>query len=542
MVIIKKGTILDQMPEDVVCSSLTDKYAFRPKELEQVSLAEFASWYQWKRKNFTLKKTKLEKEMPEQTYEEDFINDPSRQDDSVLVCQLHNGSFLYKRHSPKIIRCVRYSKNVDPENYFREKLMLYIPWRKEDADISSNYSSYEDRYRALEVKVNLVASMFEHNAQEMDKALEDVKAEEQLEKAWDEMVPLTQHTEVDDKENLDDRIGSLAVLHPDSTSHQYGDFGEVLGCPGQQQTQQDLIPHRISNNEYKQLMISLNRDQQMFLHHILHLMKTGNKPFCLFLSGGAGVGKSHCLMAIYHTLLKFYDSVPGGNPEDIKVLLTAPTGKAAFNIQGGTLHSTFLIPANQKLEYKQLDQSRLNTVRSKLRHVKLVIIDKISMVGANMFNFINQRLQDIMGNSLPFGGINLLLVGDLFQLRPVKDKWIFQHGSTPYAPLAPVLWESLVTMFELTRVMRQSEDQLFASALNRIREGNQTAADIDIIKSRMVSEAVRIPADVLHLFTKHDLVDHHNERNLGTPITAGQHILETDSVLGDATSVVKSYK
>ena len=63
----------------------------------------------------------------------------------------------------------------------------------------------------------------------------------------------------------------------------------------------------------------------------------------------------------------------------------------------------FLFQQIKKLEYKQLDQSRLNTLRTKLRHVKLVIIDEISMVGANMYNFINQRLQDIMGNKLPFG-------------------------------------------------------------------------------------------------------------------------------------------
>ena len=311
-----------------------------------------------------------------------------------------------------------------------------------------------------------------------------------------------------------------------------------MGGPAQQ-VQQDLIPHRLSNSEYKQLMISLNTDQQTFLHHVLHLMKTGNKPFSLFLSGGAGVGKSRCLLAIYYTLMKFYDSVPGANPDDTKVLLTAPTGKAAFNIQGSTIHSTFLIPANQRLEYKQLDQSRLNTLRSKLRHVKLLIIDEISMVGANMFNFINQRLQDVMGNNTPFGGVNLLLVGDLFQLRPVKDKWIFEHGSSPYASLAPVLWESLVTMFELTQVMRQSDDQPFASVLNRIREGRQTNDDINLIKSRMLSDLVNIPANVLHLFTKHDLVDHHNEMTLGALSTASHHILASDCVLGDVTSTVK---
>ena len=197
--------------------------------------------------------------------------------------------------------------------------MLYIPWRMEDTDIISNYSSYEDRYHALEVKLYLVASMFENSAREIDRALEDVMSEEQLERAWDEMLPLNSHTGIEDKENLCDSFGSLAVLHPDSTSHAHGDFGEVLGCPGQEQTQQDLIPHRICNIDYGQFVISLNGDQQTFVHHILHLMKTGNKPFCLFLSGGAGVGKSHCLTAIYHTLLKVYSSVPGRNPEDIRV-------------------------------------------------------------------------------------------------------------------------------------------------------------------------------------------------------------------------------
>ena len=93
--------------------------------------------------------------------------------------------------------------------------MLYIPWRNEESDILGNYPSYEDRYNALLAQVNCAASKFEHSAQEIDTALEDIKAEEQLDKAWDEIVPLTQHTEKEDDMNHEDSTGSLAVMHPE---------------------------------------------------------------------------------------------------------------------------------------------------------------------------------------------------------------------------------------------------------------------------------------------------------------------------------------
>ena len=77
------------------------------------------------------------------------------------------------------------------------------------------------------------------------------------------------------------------------------------------------------------------------------------------------------------------------DPDDISVVKVAPTGKAAFNIRGNTLHSAFKIPANRGFNYCTLDTDRLNTIRAQLHRMQVVFIDEISMVGSGMFNFLD---------------------------------------------------------------------------------------------------------------------------------------------------------
>ena len=144
----------------------------------------------------------------------------------------------------------------------------------------------------------------------------------------------------------------------------------------------------------------------------------------LFLSGGAGVGKSTVTNALYQALDRYLNTIPGENP-DIKVLKAPPTGKAAFNIKGKTLHSAFKIPVNRGFSYCTLDRDGLNTIRTQLWKLQLIFIDEISMVGSGMFNFLNLRLQQITDTNRPFGGLSIIAVGDLYQLQPVFDKWIF---------------------------------------------------------------------------------------------------------------------
>ena len=109
-------------------------------------------------------------------------------------------------------------------------------------------------------------------------------------------------------------------------------------------------------------------------------------------------------------------------------MLLGPTGKAACTIKGNTVHSALAVPASQSLpNYKRLDSSRLNTLRTQFGGVELIFIDEISTVGNSMFTIqVNNRLKDIKGCRQDFGGVSIIAIGDLFQLQPVMDSYIFK--------------------------------------------------------------------------------------------------------------------
>lgn len=165
-------------------------------------------------------------------------------------------------------------------------------------------------------------------------------------------------------------------------------------------------------------------------------LKTKDCPLYVFLSGGAGVGKSVVVRALYQTLYRFLNLRKGEDPDDIRILLCAYTGKAAFNIGGSTISSAF------RQKYKQSNQTltcdTLNTFRSKYRNLSVVIIDEISMVSNSMLNFIDQRLQELKGTRLPFGGVSVITVGDLYQLKPVSGDWIFKDLTRDAASLSQI--------------------------------------------------------------------------------------------------------
>lgn len=89
-----------------------------------------------------------------------------------------------------------------------------------------------------------------------------------------------------------------------------------------------------------------------------------------------------------------------------------------------------------------------------------------------MFNFINLRLQEIKGCCKPFGGVSVVAFGDLYQLKPVMDSWIFTLPRMGIECIGANLWRDHFTIFELDEIMRQKDDFAFAQLLNRLREGN----------------------------------------------------------------------
>ena len=342
---------------------------------------------------------------------------------------------------------------------------------------------------------------------------------------FDSIAPVTQNVELhDENEGNQD-------LHPDFNERY--DLSDNIGIPSRAQND-PLILNEMRDDEYRGMVQSLNKKQKEFFYHALHFIKTTDKPFYSFLSGGGGVGKSHLTKSLYQAALKFYNTRSGEDFHQVKILLLAPTGKASFIIKGNTAHSALPVPASQSLKnYKPLDSSRLNTLRTQLGSIKLIMLDEISMVGSNMLTVqINNRLKDIKGSKEDFGGVSIIAIGDLFQLQPVFDGYIFNDIlNSEYSILAPNLWKKYFRMFELDEIMRQRESKVFAEILNRLREGKHTENDIMKMKERCVDEK-DCPREAPGLFIRNAMVDEYNETVYQTSTGNKYTINAHDTVIG----------
>jgi len=493
--ILKPMSALEKMSNDdtnITCDGLHERYSERPKELEKICFAEFCSMYERKKSKRKGTKENVMNLDPVDKPDEDVVHDSN--------LYLPNGDKLLLRKKAKVIRPVHFNKS-NSKLFFREQIVLYSSWRDEE-NLLQGANSFEDRFNVLQEEILQNKTGFDNLGEALLAAQEEIDEQSVL-SAVDSVAPSARQTEDDAFIN---KLDSDTFGCDKNETH---DFGLEINCASAQSSD-FMIPNRMSSDEFFMYVQKMNSSQRQFVLHILHLVKTSALPFTIFLSGGAGVGKSYVLKMIYQALLRYFDTVPGENIDDVKVLLTAPTGKAAYNIKGTTLHSAFGIPANHSLAtYQHLGNSRLNSMRTKFAKLQVIIIDEVSMVGSNMFSFIDQRLRQICGLDKPFGGISVLLVGDMFQLRPVMDKWVFETTDNPYSTLAPNLWIDIVSFFELTTIMRQKDDAPFAHTLNRLREGQSTEEDVSCIKSRLVS-GNDYPSDTLHLYSTNEKVDAHN--------------------------------
>ena len=138
------------------------------------------------------------------------------------------------------------------------------------------------------------------------------------------------------------------------------------------------------------------------------------------------------------------------------------------------------------------------------------------MVGCQLLNLINRRLQQAFNSSLDFGGVVPIFVGDMFQIQPIGDSWIFKSPGGVYSSLARNLWVEKVKMYELDQIMRQEDDQEFAQLLNRLREGNHNAEDKRKLEARFLKNGCFHIDDYWpHLYSTRDKTKEHNNTCYG---------------------------
>ncbi|CAF4833876.1 unnamed protein product, partial [Rotaria socialis] len=518
---LKSDEILQKLEpdsKDVFVEGLIDTYTNRPDEMKNVCLANFASLY-----NVSKKKTD-NAQITENSDDEDVIDNEI--DEKTIALKMKNGKgWIKNRKKKKIIRYRNFKLHQDPENYYREQLMLFLPWINEEENlININHEETFELYKDL---IQQKRSEYVHReANEFEQAFED-------------------HTERENENDIDDKN-----IEYDEDKNEFliyeignneGDIFVEMGINTRTEKIENFnVPKIIPDTEYQRMMRSLNYSQRKYTLNVMNLIKNGDKQFFHFINGGAGVGKSTLIKAVYQSILRFYNSLPGSNPETIHVALCAPTGKAAASIDGMTLHSFLSLPVNQcKHKLVKLNSDVSNRIGVKLKDLQLLIIDEISMVGFTMFQQVDARLQQIMKVKKPFGGISLIVLGDFNQLRPVGDKYIFQYNNSYNALVDNPLW-SLFELFELTEIMRQKDDKSFAIALSNIAKGTMTLEDINLLKSRIVStENLEMIEDPIMIFRSNAEVDAYNTKVLASLNIDGATANAYDFCVGDGLASIK---
>ncbi|XP_078378018.1 uncharacterized protein LOC144661191 [Oculina patagonica] len=536
---------LEDESEDIESGGLIKRYTKRPSCLENVTLADWAAWYDNNMKS-NLKNLQSCNNTDVDGLPLEIFDHDNNEDDEVstdITCaassdlKTKNQKQPQKRSKARVIRSVWFNKESNPEKHYRELLMLFTAWRDENTDLLGDFETYKERCQRLTEQINDQMSQYAPCSKQLDKVLDDVQTVECTDDMWDCVAPNAQHVELHDLAETDrERLCNTEEVR------NY-DLSEDLGIPSSSENrEQNFSFDELPDEEYREAVRSLNVEQLQFFYHVLHLVKTTNEPFYLFLSGGAGVGKSHLPKVMFQAVYKYLNTRAGDDFHQIKAVLVAPTGKAAYNIQGNTIHTALGVPANQSLKiYKKLDASRLNSLRCKFAGLKIIFIDEVSMVGNSMFNIqINKRLQDIIGTANDFGGVSIIAIGDLFQLQPVFDGYVFEDLESNYAPLAANLWQKHFQMFELHEIMRQRESHQFAEILNRLREGIHTENDLNILRARIIEDPnMNYPRHAPHLFIQNDSVDEFN-RSVYNSAAGKKYIVKAvDSVIGTQSEELK---
>ena len=238
----------------------------------------------------------------------------------------------------------------------------------------------------------------------------------------------------------------------------------------------------------------------------------------IFLTGKAGTGKTTLLKYVRENTWK-------------QVAVVAPTGVAAINAGGSTIHSFFQFPFTPFLpavkDSGEIDFSKSNLPSLKytsqrvniFRNLELLVIDEISMLRADLLDQVDITLRQVRRKwHLPFGGVQVLLIGDMYQLSPVvqREEWQLLNGcyKNPYFFESLVFKNARFVHIELEKIYRQSGSE-FISLLNKVRNNQLGQADLDLLNSRFRSNlTVKDYGENITLTTHNRKADDINERNL----------------------------
>jgi hypothetical protein len=447
---IKK--LLEQDPESANIFQphwVLDVYPDRPDALEDASLYTLLGWY-----------------------DREVTNPTSK---SGLKLK-HLAFELRKRqHTPYIVthQIINPNQSDDSkEKYFYFLLKLFKPWRTE-SDITIPGKTYQETYELCKSQLPDMQDYHERN-------VHISKQQEQQENAVQARAEELRMNE--DTMDVEDQEGAL---HGCITDHVQTAMNDLV------ENHRNAVQGTEETNLEDQYG-SLNVDQKRIVDTVVGNVCETDKAIRLVVSGQGGTGKSRVIHVINKIVTRRLSS------NNLPVVLSAPTGLAAYNIGGTTIHRVLClsIEHGKPADYSRLNPDQLTTVRNTLKNLKLLIVDEVSMISSLTLLYMHLRLSEIMSCQQLFGGVSVVFFADFLQLPPVK-------GNQPFVPvsfleakqrlgaIAPIdIWGSF-KYDELTINMRQKDDQSYASLLSSLRIGKVTPEHETALQSRLIEPGRR---------------------------------------------------
>ncbi|KAG5666753.1 hypothetical protein PVAND_014765 [Polypedilum vanderplanki] len=447
-----------------MCSNIFERYEKRPREhpdfdFPNMCLLEFAMRFEadYKKNDEVDENVDLIEE--EQSGRKRYIT-------------LTDNKRMLIRNTPAVIRVPYFLMHSDPENYFYSLLLQYKPYYDENELLGE--MSAREAFLACEEELK-ERSAFMETFRERDRQLE---------------IAFTQAHAFNLLNNPEEVVEA--------------EFAEL---------EQEMPEQRMTDEQFRNVCAAMNVQQRDLFNLITNTIREqlsgNNERLKLFITGGAGVGKTFTFNALKNQINRLYCRTA--------VKVGAPTGVAARLVGGQTLHSLLRLPVQVDGTVTgplhPLTGNYLKVMRYQWKDIEWVFFDEASMIGYETFIQMDSRLRQLKKKEdEPFGGLNVIIFGDLLQLPPVKMTPIYDQPLR-YLP-AVHLWR-LFSLVELTQNMRQQGDTTFADLLNALRVGELTAQHFQLLMSKILTEDDQVGEFGLHnairIFPKKDMVAAHNE-------------------------------
>ena len=399
--------------------TIHEKYCRRPETLESMCLAEFAI-------NYTT-----------------VVNKPTNLPPDVSLSakptsiRLKNGGLMRLREQPCVLRLHDAKRKSENHECVYSECLLFLPWRDELSDLFrynpvKSVELYNESKEILER--NKLAIFPMSNEEEFLQKCLSVESGSLMrpQHIADSLDPQGEQMNEDEDEEMqnitfDFRHPGTALPEPSQRS----------SIPALKVLDRGFICETIRSLDTHQCDVF--NCVASYIHGILR----GNKPSppLLIVQGEAGTGKTKLINCVISYANSEFTQA-GSKLDRPSSVVVAPTGMAASLVNGTTLHSLFQLNFGDEL--LPLTDSSLDNLRSSLEELKLLIVDEMSMVRADLLYQLHERLQQIKQCSQVFGGVTVLLCGDLLQLKPVRGRFIFETPRcSKYADLYDIcnLWD-----------------------------------------------------------------------------------------------------